>query len=355
MEVQRGAKRRTIVRVIREKVEDWLASLPEPIRNEVRSDVIVTGGSIASLLLGEPINDFDIYLKTNRSAYILASHYCGEFNRKKAQATRGRYDGPAPFARYYIPGSENLAQVRGLSMDPNARVGVFVKSAGAAGERPEDSEDLPAAYMDAPVADNEQGYEYFETNPDDSDNAERFVEQISRVMSSPEGNVPQENRVKYRPVFMSQNAITLSDKVQIVLRFTGSAQEIHKNFDFTHATCYWEYFPYDAGDGLTLPSAALEAMLSRTLHYSGSKYPICSLFRMRKFINRGWRISAGEITKMAFQISELNLTDINVLRDQLTGVDAAYFHELIKLVKEGTEAGKPIDSTYIINLIETMT
>src|SRR3546814_8968134 len=36
----------------------------------------------------------------------------------------------------------------------------------------------------------------------------------------------------YRPVFMLTNAITLSDKIQIVLRFYGEADAIHENYDF---------------------------------------------------------------------------------------------------------------------------
>src|SRR3546814_939057 len=43
----------------------------------------------------------------------------------------------------------------------------------------------------------------------------------------------------YRPVFMSTNAITLSDKIQIVLRFYGEADAIHENYDFVHCTNYW--------------------------------------------------------------------------------------------------------------------
>jgi hypothetical protein len=32
---------------------------------------------------------------------------------------------------------------------------------------------------------------------------------------------------------------------------------------------------------------------------------------------------------MCFQVSQLDLNDFSVLEDQLTGVDVAYFHELI--------------------------
>ena len=48
-------------------------------------------------------------------------------------------------------------------------------------------------------------------------------------------------------------------------------------------------------------------LLARQLVYQGSKYPICSMIRTRKFLQRGWHINAGQYLKMAFQVSELDL------------------------------------------------
>lgn len=90
------------------------------------------------------------------------------------------------------------------------------------------------------------------------------------------------------------------------------------------------------------------------LIYQGSKYPICSVIRTRKFIQRGWRINAGQYLKMCMQISELNLKDIKVLEDQLTGVDAAYFEQLIRATqKHMSETGSTdIDQVYLVQLID---
>jgi hypothetical protein len=51
---------------------------------------------------------------------------------------------------------------------------------------------------------------------------------------------------------------------------------------------------------------------------------------MKKFIQRGWT-NAGEILKMLFQVSELDLKNIEVLEEQLIGVDVAYFSLLTVL------------------------
>lgn len=71
-------------------------------------------------------------------------------------------------------------------------------------------------------------------------------------------------------------------------------------------------------------------------------------------MKKGWYINAGQILKMLFQISELNLKDIHVLEDQLTGVDAAYFHQLISWCKrEKTENPQfEITAPYLVTLID---
>lgn len=51
---------------------------------------------------------------------------------------------------------------------------------------------------------------------------------------------PEED-MNYTPMFFSPNAISLSDKIQIVLRFHGDNVAIHKTFDFIHATNYFTF------------------------------------------------------------------------------------------------------------------
>lgn len=152
----------------------------------------------------------------------------------------------------------------------------------------------------------------------------------------------------YRPVFMSTNAITLSHRVQIVIRFYGEPDAIHENYDYVHCTNYWTSW-----DGaLVLRQPALESLLSKELRYVGSKYPVCSVIRLRKFIKRGWTINAGQILKAVMQISELDLTDPKVLEDQLTGVDSAYFMELMTKLRE--KDPEKVNAAYLVEIIDRM-
>lgn len=162
----------------------------------------------------------------------------------------------------------------------------------------------------------------------------------------------EEQKPRYRPVFMTSNAITLSDKIQLVIRFYGSPEEIHSTYDFVHCTCYWV-----SGTGeLVLPNEALQAILAKELVYKGSKYPIASVIRTRKFIQRGWVINAGQYLKMCMQVSELDLKDPVVLEDQLVDVDFAYFQQIIDYLRERKERDKGFEITaaYITEIVDSI-
>ena len=71
-------------------------------------------------------------------------------------------------------------------------------------------------------------------------------------------------------------------------------------------------------------------MLIKRLSYVGSKYPLCSLFRIRKFVQRGWEIDAGQILKAALQVAELDWDDPEVVRQQCIGVDTLHFEDMLE-------------------------
>ena len=299
MDIRYGRKRNGIVRQLRGKLDEWVDSIDdEEVQKALRKDTIVTGGAIASMLLGEKVNDYDLYFRTKETTKLVAQYYVDKFNARRALESVNDYK----------------PEVRELD---GGRIGIWLQSAGVAAEE-------------------QEHYSYFETL--DPQQAEDFAESLLQR--------EEEEKEPYRPVFMSENAITLSDKVQLVIRFYGEPDEIHDNYDFLHATCYYDY----SDNHLELPAAALECLLSRTLVYRGSLYPVASIFRMKKFIERGWRITAGQQLKIMWQISALDLGQYDVLREQLTGVDMAYMYQLIEALKD-VEYDK-INSAYVAKIID---
>lgn len=282
-------KAKTIKQVLNKKHKEWVESITdETARKYARRDTIITGGCIASMLLREKVNDYDIYFKTKEAVLAITRYYIDQFQKLNG----------------------NIHDINIIEED--GRIKIKVKS-----------RDLRPA--------SEPGFQY-----SDEDDTVTHVEDTSN-----------EELPKYRPVYLSANALTLSNQVQIVIRFYGDAETIHENYDFEHCKCYW----VADINKLVLPAPALEALLTKELIYSGSKYPLASIIRTRKFINRGFTINAGQYLKMCLQLNDLDLKDLPTLEDQLIGMDAAYFAMLLAAIPPEKRVNNRIDSSYIMTII----
>lgn len=313
MEIRYGRKRSGIKRELKAKIDEWADSITdEEVKAIVLRNTIVTGGAIASMLLGEKVNDFDVYFKTKDAALRVAQYYIDLYNERNAHK-----EGSGALPQLLYIKEETLANIKGIEEE---RVCIWAKSAGVVSD------------------DSEVPYQYFETRPEGE--LEEFAASLIKETAE------EEAKGKYMPTFISQNAISLTSKLQIIVRFYGEPDQIHDNYDFAHAMCYWDHY----NEKLELPAEALEALLSRTLIYRGSLYPIASIFRMKKFIERGWRITAGQQLKIMWQISEIDMKDIKILREQLTGVDMAYMYQLLNALKDVDS--EKVNSTYIAAIID---
>lgn len=333
-----GRTKKAIEKIIMFKMMGWLKSITdEDLRKEVRSNLIVSGGCIASMLLGEDVNDYDVYLRDANTAKKLARYYVeklGEQSDKVSsvdidiEPTGGWLEHIAPLGRHeynttYI-GDTEYAQVRSLggaerdkilAAAKTKQLKIKIKSAGIAGE------------------DDTSDYQYFESLP------------FTEVVKFFEKGFKTQSKKDYQLLFMSSNAISLSAGVQIITRFIGEPEDIHKCFDFVHVKNYFTF-----SEGLQLDKGAMECLLSKQLVYNNSIYPVSTIFRMRKFIRRGWSISAGEMFKIMYDISKLNLNSPAVLMEQLTGADVAYFHQVLSMLRNAKE--EDINQTYLFELID---
>jgi hypothetical protein len=291
----RGMKAKTIKAILAKKFNSFVETIEDQsVRALVKQNTIITGGCIASMLLGEKVNDFDLYFTDKATCLAVGNYYVERFTKATGWPM----------------------QIE----DKDDRIRIVT----ASGHRGETAGDVAVL--------------------DDSGAIEDAYEDLNEAALDTESD----GKPEYRPVFMSTNAITLSDKVQIVLRFYGAADQIHENYDFVHCTNYW----LSKEGSLTLRQPALESLLCKELRYVGSKYPVCSVIRLRKFIRRGWVINAGQILKMMMQISELDLTDPKILEDQLTGVDSAYFLEVMEKVRENDP--EKVNAAYLVEIIDRM-
>lgn len=326
-----------IKKILRGKLNAWINSIEDSkVQELVRRDTIVTGGAITSLLMNEKPKDFDVYFKTKETVKAVATYYVDRFNKEFPETGAMVIDG-ADYGDTFKPVSgagfqeENRSIVTpagfagGANLTPD-RIKIGIKSRGVASRDPDLLKQGPIDdAVDALTELDENQEDNLDLKPDDK---------------------------KFKVVFLSSNAITLNDQIQIVVRFYGSPDEIHTNYDFTHCTNSYDYKENE----LSLRQEALECILAKELLYQGSKYPLCSIIRTRKFLKRGWHINAGQYLKMMFQVSQLDLTDINVLEDQLVGVDSAYFGQLIDALrsKEESDPSFKVDAPYLTTIIDRL-
>lgn len=277
---------KNIKKSLNAKFNKWLESIDDKdVKKIIKENTIISGGALVSLLTNVEVHDYDIYFKTRDAVLTVAKYYVEKFNA--------------------------VHKIGACIKEDGERINIFIQNQGVAGE----DENLEEEILP----------EQTEQEPD------------------------KEDKSKYRPIYLTSNAITLSDKIQIVIRFWGDVEEIHKNYDFAHCTCSWSSWD----NNLILPQKALECIINKELYYIGSKYPLCSIIRARKFINRGYTINAGQYLKMCLQLNELDLHNVEVLKDQLVGVDSAYFNNAIAYMeqKQNEEPGFKIDNSYLFEVI----
>jgi hypothetical protein len=213
-------RKSTVNIVVSGMVDRWLASVTdEELKRDLKRDLIVSGGAISSLLGGEKVNDYDIYFRTMGVARRVAEYYVNIFNVGD-EATDGR-----PEVMY--------CQRINLRGEEEPRIIIKTPSRGVSRLKPV----------------HEQDYEH----------ALGPVESVDSFLQLDKKN-------KFKPVFLSENAVTLTNRVQLVIRFFGEPKEIHDNYDFAHCMCHYDYY-YDT---LEVHPQAFESILSKSLIYQGS-------------------------------------------------------------------------------------
>lgn len=287
----------------------------EEVQEALREGTIITGGALVSLLQGEKPHDYDLYFKDFKTCYKVADYFVEKFNeehKKKASIKiRTSKEINEHSTDKWISYENALEEIKN---NGEPRIKIFIQSSGVAGEEDIEDDDM-------------------QTN------------------ITPDANIDEiEEKPKYVPKYLTSNAISLSGKIQLVIRFYGDPQEIHENYDFVHCTNYWTSWEKK----VTLKLEAMEAIINKELIYVGSKYPLCSIIRTRKFINRGWTINAGQYLKMCMQLNELDLKNIQVLEDQLVGVDSTYFNILISALQEKQKSNNDfeVSSSYVASIVD---
>jgi hypothetical protein len=141
--------------------------------------------------------------------------------------------------------------------------------------------------------------------------------------------------------FISLNAITYRRKkhgsnrkytVQLITRFTGEPQKIFNDFDFTITHGAYRF----KDDSFVFGERFFQDLAKRRLVYSGnSEYPICAMYRTKKYQAKGYTVPGSTIMHIALSIVRLKIETYGDLKKQLNGIDTLYLQNLLSKEKYG--------------------
>lgn len=146
----------------------------------------------------------------------------------------------------------------------------------------------------------------------------------------------------YKTVFTTDNAVTMTRKgkkrtyeIQIITRFSGTPQDILDTFDFTIVQGLYDF----TTSKFHFAPNFLKHIAQRKLVYSGkSKYPICALYRTKKYGERGYRLPGTTIVQISLAIHALEIKTFGDMKEQLMGIDTAF----LKVLNEKMDASKDL-------------
>lgn len=241
---------------------EWAKVVPDVSRTEVEQSIIISGGSIASLLKGDAVNDYDIYFNDVDICKYLVKYYINKFCDKN--------NVNKSFFEYHASYDDAFKGKSGYGNVGN----IIINTKPPSDEVDEDDRVLVKKILRR--------------------NSRYYGENISTIKESPPG--------KYDPMLISNNAITLQNKIQLVFRVCGNPSVIHYFFDFKHCMNYFTFH-----EGVVLRPAAMESILTNELKYNRSMHVFDVLIRMKKFLSKGWTISNEELAKIMYDCHHVEM------------------------------------------------
>ena len=140
--------------------------------------------------------------------------------------------------------------------------------------------------------------------------------------------------MEFKVAFQTDNAVSLVKftkkkvcRVQIITRFTGTPTEILETFDFT---CVQALYDFAKGEFVMKPRFLPDVAKRQLVYTRTSQFPICALYRTKKYQERGYSISGANIVALSLAVHSLKFETYGDLKAQLMGIDTALLNEISK-------------------------
>lgn len=126
----------------------------------------------------------------------------------------------------------------------------------------------------------------------------------------------------------TQNALTYKrgdSLIQLIKKYFLPPEQLIEKYDFTMCQCAYDV----TEDKFIMGKDFLYDLAKRNLRFTGNtEYPIASLYRMKKFLSRGFTISAIDIIALALSINNLHIETFKGLKEQLDGIDTMLLKDI---------------------------
>jgi hypothetical protein len=153
----------------------------------------------------------------------------------------------------------------------------------------------------------------------------------------------------YKLAFSSDNAESYScngKKIQLIKKLYGTPEYVMSKFDYTVVMC-----ARTNDNTFIFSDKFFENLADKTLIFNADiAYPIASLIRSRKYINRGYKFPTVEMVKIAFKINSLKMETYKDVKEQLEGIDTLLLKELTDSLIENKD--KTFDFTEFLVYID---
>jgi hypothetical protein len=123
-------------------------------------------------------------------------------------------------------------------------------------------------------------------------------EDAEKVKNYFENNHTKNKSDKFHVKLITENAINLSDKIQLITKFWGDPSFVTDEFDWQHIKSWYSC----KEEKLYLTSDVYQLVVEKELIYTGSDYPLSSLMRLKKYIKKGWNVSNTTMLHIALDI-----------------------------------------------------
>lgn len=134
--------------------------------------------------------------------------------------------------------------------------------------------------------------------------------------------------------YVSKNAVTFKNGIQFITRFIGEPKKVFTTFDYEHCKVYYKLSAVDSGN-LVFEGQSAEAIATRNLLYSGDSRFVCSaLYRLSKFVKRGWKVTPQVFLRLLESATKINWTSIESVEEELNGFYALTPADIDYIVKE---------------------